>query len=191
MTDTFTIEDARKLEVPSSKFVCKLRDNYYALQFLKFEIKDTTTKETFYVHEQDPLPNSEMLINDDEYDEEMLKTFDAMRTINYSFSRTFLNAKAISSTLVFKVGDLQVKNLTIVDHFFFQNKIIKTFEFTFPFCAPNAINEWEYIYDFPVFEDSVRKEMIDNPKQTTSETFFFVDEKIILHNKADYQFVWN
>ena len=189
MSDAFTIEEARALLVPSPKFVCKLRDNKYALQFLKFEIKDTSTKEAFYVHEQDALPNSEMLINDDDYDEQVIKSFDAMRTINYSFSRTFLNAKAISSMLIFKVGDLPVHNLTIVDHFFLKNKIIKTFEFNFPFCAPNATNEWEYIYDFPVFEENVKQEMIDNPKQTTSETFFFVDGKIILHNKAHYQFV--
>ena len=188
MSQAFTLESAKNLKTQTDKYMCKLKDNKYALQFLRFEIKDNDTNEKFYVHEQDPLPNAEMLINDDDYDAETLKAFDQMRMINYTFSKTFLNAKAISSLLLFKIGDLPVTNLTIVDHFFYKDKIIKSFEFKFPFCAPNATNEWQYIYDFPKLEEDLKASMGSEPGSTRSETFFFVGNDLILHNKADYKF---
>ena len=189
MSKTMTFENALSLKIPTTSFMCQLKDNKYALQFLKFEIKDHETGEMYYEHEQDPLANSEMLINDDDYDPEVLKVFDSMRMINYTFSKAFLTSKEISSLLVFKVGDSPVSNLTIVDHFFFKNKLIKSFQFNFPFCAPNATNEWEYVYQFPKIEEAMKEEMLACPAETKSETFFFVDQKIVLHNKADYKFV--
>ena len=189
MSQQFTLNEAKILTTPTTKFMCKLKANEYALQFLKFEIKDHETKELFYSHEQEPLPNAEMLINDDDYDEAILNAFDKMRMLNYSFNKSFLDAKEISSTLVFKVGDKEVKHLTIVDHFFFKGSLIKSFEFKFPFCAPNSSNEWEYIYEFPSLSDELKKDMINSPTLTVSVTFFFVGEKLVLHNKADYAFV--
>lgn len=189
MAAPFTFEQAVALTEPTTDFKCKLKDNCYALQFLHFEVKDHQTKQVFYQHNQDPLPNAEMLINDDDYDAETLKVFDGMRTIAYTFSKNFLSAKAVSSTLKFKVGDLPVKNMFIVDHFFFQGKLIKSFKFQFPFCAPNSTNEWEYVYDFPALSEETKAQMVARPGETRSETFFFVDGKIALHNKAEYRFV--
>ena len=188
MSSSFTLEEALSLKSPTTHFKCQLKDNRFALQFLRFEVKDAQTSEVFYKHEQDPLPNADMLINDDDYTPETLAVFDGMRCINYSFSKRFLSAQAISSTLVFKVGDLPVKDLCIVDHFFFEGKIVKSFKFNFPFCAPNSTNEWEYVYEFPELTAEVKKGMAEGPGQTTSETFFFVDKKIVLHNKAEYKF---
>ena len=189
MSQQFTIEEAESMVTPTTQFKCQLKANEYALQFLKFEIKDHDTKESFYTHEQEPLPNSEMLINDDDYDEAVLNAFDKMRMLNYSFSKRFLDSKAISSTLVFKVGDKEVKNLVIIDHFFFKGTLVKSFKFKFPFCAPNSSNEWEYIYDFPILTEEMKKDMTHSPGLTVSETFFFVGEKLVLHNKADYAFI--
>lgn len=188
MPPTISFDEALALTQPTTEFKCRLKDNRFALQFLRFEVKDAHSKEVFYVHQQEVLPNAEMLINDDDYDAETLRLFDGMRNITYNFSRRFLSAKAISSTLVFKVGDLPVKDMTIVDHFFFKGKLVKSFKFTFPFCAPNATNEWEYVYEFPQLSEEVRAQMVAEPGETKSETFFFVDKQIVLHNKAEYRF---
>ena len=32
------------------------------------------------------------------------------------------------------------------------------------------------------------QEMIDNPYETRSDSFYFVEEKLIMHNKADYAY---
>ena len=189
MSSPFTFEQAVGLAQPTKDFKCKLKDNIFALQFLHYEVKDMETKQLFYQHHQEPLPNEELLINDDDYDEETLKIFDGMRMITYTFSKNFLSTKAISSALRFKVGEMPVKDMCIVDHFFFKGKLIKSFKFNFPFCAPNSTNEWEYVYDFPNLTDEVKAQMVAQPGETKSETFFFVDKKIVLHNKAEYRFV--
>jgi len=88
----------------------------------------------------------------------------------------------------FKIGDKPVKNLTIIDIFFHNQKALISYSFTFPFCVPNRINEWEYVYEFPELSEEIKKEMIENPESTFSETFFLVEDELILHNKAFYTF---
>ena len=158
---------------------------------MRFVISNKTTGKVYYLHEQDQLPNKELLINDEDYPPEMLKLFDEMRHIKYHFSSDFLKSKMLSSSLVFKVGDLPVKDLLIIDHFFFKNKIIKSFQFKFPFCIPNSVNEWEYVYEFPELDSAIISQMIEEPGSTHSETFFFAGEELVLHNKADYDFTKN
>ena len=70
MNQQFTFENAINLNSPTNGFMCKLKDNKFALQFLKFQIKDHQTGELYYDHVQETLPNSELIINDDDYDEE-------------------------------------------------------------------------------------------------------------------------
>lgn len=33
------------------------------------------------------------------------------------------------------------------------------------------------------------QEMIDHPFETKSDSFYFVDDKLIMHNKAEYSYV--
>ena len=188
MKESITPQAIEKLTSPTKEFLCPLKANKYALQFLRFVISDKSTGKNYYVHEQDQLPNKELIIQDENYAPDMLKLFDQMRHISYNFSDDFLKAKILSSSLVFKVGDLPVKNLQIIDHFFFKDKVIKSYQFKFPFCAPNSINEWEYVYELPQLSPEVVKQMITEVGQTRSETFFFVGDELILHNKADYDF---
>ncbi len=188
MSQKITPDFVRAMHEPTEKFLCPLKANRFALQFLNFEIKNQETGHVFYSHEQEMLPNSELLINDDDYPPEMLHLFDEMRTVNYNFPEEFLRSKIITSKLVFKVGELPVKDLTILDKFYFKKKVVKSFEFKFPFCIPNSTNEWEYIYEFPDLDESTIDAMINSPVQTISETFFFAGDELILHNKANYAF---
>ena len=176
MADKITLSQARSLDHPTDNFLCKLRANIYALPFIKFEVKSQSTGQLFYHHEQEVLANSDLLINDDDYPPEMLHLFDEMRTINYNFPEEFLRAKVISSKLVFKIGDLPIKDLSILDKFYFRKKLVKSFEFKFPFCVPNSTNEWDYIYEYPDLADAVIEDMVASPGETCSETFFFVGE---------------
>ena len=191
MSKAPTLSEVRQNTQPTDKFLCKIKANVYALQFLKFEIKNSETGKVFYTHEQEVLPNSEMLINDDEYPLEMLAVLDEMRTIHYEFPEAFLRSKIVTSSIMFKIGDKPIKDLIIVDRFYFKDKLIKSYEFKFPFCIPNSTNEWDYVYEFPELSNDLISQMISSPEETHSETFFFVGEEMILHNKALYSFSAN
>ena len=57
-------------------------------------------------------------------------------------------------------------------------------DFLFDFCIPNSTNTWEAIYDMPELPADLLQEMIDNPWETESDSFFFVGETMIMHNKV-------
>lgn len=49
----------------------------------------------------------------------------------------------------FVVGDKPLKNFKMIERHYFRNKLLKDFEFDFPFCMPNSTNNCEHIYDMP------------------------------------------
>ena len=107
----------------------------------------------------------------------------------------------------FVVGDKPVPNFSMIERHFFKDAMIKSFDFTFGFCLPNSRNTIEHIYEMPQLSESQSKplpklpyqcrsiylltqvdEMIAMPYSTKSDTFYFVDNKLIMHNKADYSY---
>ena len=49
----------------------------------------------------------------------------------------------------FVVGAKEVKNFKMIERHYFRNKLLKDFEFDFPFCMPSTTNTCEHIYDLP------------------------------------------
>ncbi len=43
-----------------------------------------------------------------------------------------------------------------------QNKLVKSYDFTFGFCIPNSTNSWEAIYDVPAYSDSKIAEYVSD-----------------------------
>lgn len=104
----------------------------------------------------------------------------------------------------------------MIERHFFRDKLLKTFDFKFGYCIPNSKNTCEHIYEFPtlsekqsnlthycfvalnylqvVIEPNVfsifvtAQEMIENPFETRSDSFYFVDNRLMMHNKADYAY---
>ena len=76
----------------------------------------------------------------------------------------------------------------MIERHFFRGKHLKTFDFDFGFCIPNSINSCEHIYEFPKLEKKDQDAMIANPFETRSDSFYFVEDILIMHNKADYAF---
>ena len=60
------------------------------------------------------------------------------------------NMKFLVVRMEFVVGDKAVKNFKMIERHYFRNKLLKDFEFDFPFCMPNTTNTCEHIYDLPV-----------------------------------------
>lgn len=96
-------------------------------------------------------------------------------------------------------------------------QLVKSFDFTFGFCIPGSTNTWDSVYDLPPLSDELSKsfvrvyalrrwsvtlptvilflclcavvvnEMIEHPYETKSDSFYFVNDKLIMHNKASYR----
>lgn len=81
-----------------------------------------------------------------------------------------------------------MKNFRMIERHYFREKLIQSFDFTFPFCIPNTTNSWEAIYTVPELEKGLMEEMIKSPWETKSDSFYFVGDEIIMHNKAEYSY---
>ena len=44
------------------------------------------------------------------------------------------------------------------------------------------------MYDVPQLDDVLIEEMIQNPYETKSDSFYFVGNELIMHNKASYKY---
>ena len=44
------------------------------------------------------------------------------------------------------------------------------------------------IYDLPKLTEEEKAEMIAAPWETKSDTFFFVNDRLIIHNRAEYNY---
>lgn len=53
---------------------------------------------------------------------------------------------------------------------------------------PNTTNSLEALYDLPNFGPEMEQEMIDSPFETVSDSFYFVEGKMVMHNKAAYSY---
>eukprot|EP01052_Picozoa_sp_SAG31_P018838 SAG31_NODE_1350_length_8681_cov_14.408879_6_plen_137_part_00 len=133
----------------------------------------------------------------------------------------------------------------MIERHYFKDKLIKSFDFTFPFCIPNSTNSWEAVYELPKLTEeevpfpplacrhatdhaahsvcdcralppsSQRRDIINSPMQSKSDSvrnqsndglaathsllcslilplarpqFYFVDDKLIMHTKAEYAY---
>ena len=117
-----------------------------------------------------------------------LETTSHTRTIRYHLGPEFLELKNIGTSLTFSIGNLPVRNLIMIERHYFKGKLVKSFEFKFDFCIPNSTNTWETIYIIPDLDPVLKEDMINSPWETKSDTFYFVDNKLIMHHKALYNY---
>ncbi|KAH6561008.1 hypothetical protein BASA61_004182 [Batrachochytrium salamandrivorans] len=147
-------------------------------QFLEFSIKNDQTKEILFQLKRPDVP-----ITWDDIDLEHTG-----ESAQYNFPASFLTAKSISTTLTFAVGPKELQEFRMVERHYFQGRLLKSSDFNFGFCIPNTVNSWEHIYEIPLLDEKTRKKMLLCPGETVSDSFYFVDNKLVLHNKATYLF---
>ena len=112
----------------------------------------------------------------------------AVRTVKYTFPRRFLRFDTIRTALVFAVGDEPVSNFRMIERHYFKDELVRSYDFNFGFCIPGSTNSWEAIYDLPEISPEREKEMIDSPFATKRDSFYFVGDALVMHNKAEYQY---
>jgi len=176
-----TPEDVLRLNRVTENYLCKPEENVYEIDFTRFKIRDMQTNTVLFEIAK-PTEVVEPQDHDDDIDP------NAGRFVRYQFTPQFLRLRIVGATVEFTVGTKRVENFRMIERHFFRDRLLKTFDFEFGFCIPHSRNTCEHIYEFPPLTPELTNEMIASPFETRSDSFYFVDNKLIMHNKADYAY---
>ncbi|XP_069817356.1 protein unc-119 homolog B [Dendropsophus ebraccatus] len=166
----------------TENYLCKPEENVYGIDFTRFKIRDLETGTVLFEISK---PCSEQ---EDEDEETGQVDSSAGRFVRYQFTPAFLRLRKVGATVEFTVGDKPVKSFRMIERHYFRDRMLKSFDFDFGFCIPNSSNTCEHMYEFPQLSEELIRLMIDHPYETRSDSFYFVDNKLIMHNKADYAY---
>jgi hypothetical protein len=177
-----TAEQVLEFRCPTQGYMCPLAANTYGIDFLSFRIRDYNTSRQLFEVARDP---DAPPVDVSQIPPEME---DQVRCISYDFGADFLNLETIGTTLEFSVGPREVDEFRMIERHYFRDTLIKSYDFMFGFCIPNSTNTWEAIYEMPRLPEDLRQAMIDNPWETESDSFYYVGDTMIMHNKAKYAY---
>ncbi|XP_039962163.1 protein unc-119 homolog [Bactrocera neohumeralis] len=185
--------DVLNLNEITENYLCSIHDNIYDIDFTRFKIRDLDSgailfeiakpSNRFSPNLEDKLIEAAGSMSiDDSVDA------NAGRYVRYQFTPAFLGLKNVGATVEFTVGGKPVNNFRMIERHFFRDRLLKTFDFEFGYCIPYSKNSCEHIYEFPNLPSELVSEMIACPFQTRSDSFYFVENRLIMHNKADYAY---
>mmetsp|Transcript_41719 Transcript_41719/g.115042 ORF Transcript_41719/g.115042 Transcript_41719/m.115042 type:complete len:193 (-) Transcript_41719:68-646(-) len=176
-----TPEYVNSLTAPTDRFLCPLSHNVYNIDFVNFKIRaveegrDQLLFEVGSDNAGAPPPPA------DEND-------DSSRFIQYHFGPGFLDIKTIGTTLEFTIGEYPLHNFRMIERHYFRDQLIRSYDFELPFVIPNTKNTWEVIYAMPELSDEWKAALISAPWETRSDSFYFVNGQLVMHNKAAYNY---
>eukprot|EP00300_Choanocystis_sp_HF-7_P006720 c14865_g1_i2.p2 GENE.c14865_g1_i2~~c14865_g1_i2.p2 ORF type:complete len:193 (+),score=43.83 c14865_g1_i2:160-738(+) len=174
----FGPEDALAQTSPTADYLCAIGDNVYQIDFVEFKIRDLDSGAVLFHVERDPSIELPPLVEGD----------NSSRFIRYDFGAEFFNYTTIGTALSFTVGPQPVPNFRMIERHYFRDRLLKSFDFKFGFCIPGSTNSWEVIYEVPALDDALREAIISSPFESRSDSFYFVNDVLIMHNKAEYSF---
>ncbi|MCI4386019.1 hypothetical protein PGIGA_G00057290 [Pangasianodon gigas] len=176
-----TPEDVLGLQRITVNYLCSPEDNVHKIEFTRFKIRDMETGTVLFEITKPPALESP---------EDRRKDLDpnAGRFVRYQFTPAFLRLRQVGATVEFTVGDIPINNFRMIERHYFRGRLLKSFDFEFGFCIPSSKNTCEHIYEFPPLSEELMNEMIQYPYETQSDSFYFVDNKLVMHNKADYSY---
>ncbi|KAL3857032.1 hypothetical protein ACJMK2_011733 [Sinanodonta woodiana] len=182
--DIITPDDVLMLNKITDNYLCPTEANIYGIDFTRFKLRDIDSGTVlFEVAKPPPSDNGD----DDTFDADDLDP-NAGRFVRYQFTPQFLKLKTVGATVEFVVGDKPINKFRMIEKHYFREKLLKSFDFEFGFCIPNSKNTVEHIYEFPNLTPAEIQEMVDSPYDTRSDSFYFVEDTLIMHNKADYAY---
>ncbi|XP_072547109.1 protein unc-119 homolog A [Salminus brasiliensis] len=173
-------EDVLGLQNITENYLCSPEDNVHKIDFTRFKIRDMETGVVLFEITKPPSAES----SEDRKDIDP----NAGRFVRYQFTPAFLRLRQVGATVEFTVGDIPINNFRMIERHYFRGQLLKSFDFEFGFCIPSSKNTCEHIYEFPPLSEELIHEMILYPYETQSDSFYFVDNKLVMHNKADYSY---
>uniref|UniRef100_A0A3Q2TM54 Unc-119 lipid binding chaperone c n=1 Tax=Fundulus heteroclitus TaxID=8078 RepID=A0A3Q2TM54_FUNHE len=171
-----TPQQVLQLNSYTKDYLCLLEDNIYNVNFSRFKIRDLDSGAVILDIKKHRPTGMDII------------EYDTSRFIQYHFSPAFLALREIGATLEFTVGSKALNHFRLIERHFFRNLVLKTFDFEIGFCIPYSRNTCEHIYCLPDLEPNIVEEMIASPFETRSDSFYFVNNKLIMHHKAEYSF---
>ncbi|XP_051931769.1 protein unc-119 homolog B-like isoform X1 [Hippocampus zosterae] len=175
-----TPEDILGLRLPTRGYLCKPEDNIYNIDFVRFKIRDLETGTVLFEIAKPP--------HSEEDNENGASDASTGRFARYQFTGAFLRLMTVGATVEFTVGNRPLNNFRMIERHYFRDRLLKSFDFDFGFCIPNSRNTCEHIYEFPPLSESLVRQMVDSPYDTRSDSFYFVENRLVMHNKADYAY---
>lgn len=189
VTNEKVITPDEVLRIPkiTDTYLCSPDANIFEIDFTRFKIRDLESGAVLF---EIAKPVSENLEDNPDKSSESDEAIDpnAGRFVRYQFTPQFLKLKMVGATVEFTVGSKPVNRFRMIERHFFRDKLLKTFDFEFGFCIPHSKNTCEHIYEFPNLPPDLVNEMIASPFETRSDSFYFVEDCLIMHNKADYAY---
>ncbi|XP_039987261.1 protein unc-119 homolog A [Xiphias gladius] len=177
-----TPEDVLGLQKITKNYLCSPEENVHMIDFTRFKIRDMETGTVLFEITKPPT----------ERERERECDPDGPSPQKFEFSLGFQVGKCIFSLYLcrveFTVGDTPINNFRMIERHYFRDQLLKSFDFEFGFCMPSSKNTCEHIYEFPALSEEIMREMILHPYETQSDSFYFVDNKLVMHNKADYSY---
>nr|XP_040036787.1 protein unc-119 homolog A-like [Gasterosteus aculeatus aculeatus] len=175
-----TPEDVLGLQKITENYLCSPDENIFNIDFTRFRIRDMETATVLFEITKPPAA--------DKAGEKRDVDPNAGRFVRYQFTPAFLRLRQVGATVEFTVGDKPIENFRMIERHYFREKLLKSFDFEFGFCMPSSKNTCEHIYEFPPLSEDIIREMVLHPYETQSDSFYFVDNKLVMHNKADYSY---
>jgi hypothetical protein len=172
MENLTTIETIKAMTKPTDDFLVALDDNIYGVRFKGFKIRDVDTGEIFHDFQAEDIYQLDYF---------------ADHELDYQFPHSVLKAKNIGSNLTLVVGDKLVKDLYLIERHYIDDQLVANYEFHFPLFMPNSENNIEFMYPVPKLSEASQKELANGHDiYAKSDTFVFVDKKLIIHRRANY-----
>jgi len=179
-TEDIKPDHVLRLGCITENYLCAPEANVYGIDFTRFKIRDMGTNATLFEISKPPGTQADVPADGDDPN--------VGRFVRYQFTPQFLKLRTVGATVEFTVGTKPVKNFRMIERHFFRGRHLKTFDFNFGFCIPDSKNTCEHIYEFPEMNADEVRQMVANPFETKSDSFYFVDDVLIMHNKADYSY---
>jgi len=181
---TISPEDVLTLPKITDGYLCVPDANTYNIDFVRFKIRDLDTGMVLF-----EIAKPSVILEDNQTEGKVEETdLNSGRFVRYQFTPKFLKLKLVGATVEFTVGSKPVNKFRMIERHYFRNKLLKTFDFEFGFCIPHSKNTCEHIYKFPNLDPELIKEMIQHPFETKSDSFYFVEDRLVMHNKAEYAY---
>ncbi|XP_070599068.1 protein unc-119 homolog A [Erythrolamprus reginae] len=174
-------EDVLALGKITADYLCTPEENVYKIDFTRFKIRDMESGTVLFEITKPPASERER-------SEKKEGDPNAGRFVRYQFTPAFLRLRQVGATVEFTVGEKPIANFRMIERHYFRDRLLKSFDFQFGFCIPTSKNSCEHIYEFPQLSEDLIQEMILHPYETQSDSFYFVDNKLVMHNKADYSY---
>ena len=170
--EKLSLDYVLQMKAPTEDFLVKLEDNTPGVRFNGFKLRDLDSGEVY--HEYYPQDVYEL-------------DYFAENELDYTFPNKILKAKTLGSTLKLVVGNQIVKNLVLVERHYIDGKLAANYSFKFPLFMPNSSNSIEFIYNVPKLSEEIVKRMNNgDPISAKSDTFVFVEGKMVVHRRAKY-----